>query len=190
MKIEQVLPRGLRCRDGAWYIDKIINGVRIYRSLKTSNLEIAMERFHKEIDLAKDIDADAHWKKYVNGILEDQGSWLHDTLKRIKRRENSSKKGCTLLPADMAVMLLRSNGKCEVTGIPFSDEVPNGSRISPFKESIDRIDSSKGYHAGNCRVVCLAVNLAMRDWGESVMITIGKAMLLQELQREIKSTRR
>ncbi len=126
----------------------------------------------------------------MNELLNDQGSWLHDTIKRIKRRQNSTTKGCTLLPADLAVMLLRSNGKCEVTGIPFSDEVPTGSRISPFKESVDRIDSSKGYHATNCRVVCLAVNLAMRDWGEAVMITIGKAMLLQELQRDIKKTHR
>lgn len=73
-----------------------------------------------------------------------------------------------------------------MTGIPFSDQVPAGAKIAPFHTSVDRIDCAKGYHFDNCRVVCLAVNPAMRDWGEQVMVTIAEAMMYQHLKSKFE----
>ena len=37
----------------------------------------------------------------------------------------------------------------------------HGHRTAPFKASIDRIDSTRGYTRDNCRLVCWFVNQAL-----------------------------
>jgi hypothetical protein len=84
----------------------------------------------------------------------------------------------------VAEMFVRANGKCEVTRIPFSFLKMDGSRKRPWYPSIDRINSLQGYSFSNCRLVCIAVNLAMHQWGESVLHVIGDAMAeIKESQR-------
>ena len=65
-------------------------------------------------------------------------------------------------------------GKCLVSGIKM--ELRNGTepRKSPYQLSVDRIDSKKGYTKSNCRLVILAVNLAMNNWGENVFLEIAR----------------
>ena len=43
----------------------------------------------------------------------------------------------------------------------------------------------QGEDDGCYRVVALAVNLAMREWGEEVIKRIGKAMFLRDLQQDV-----
>lgn len=79
-------------------------------------------------------------------------------------------------------MFERAQGRCEVTGIPFNDTLLSG-RVRPWKASIDRIDSEEGYHPENCRLVCVAVNAAMREWGEQILWTIANALVSRILER-------
>lgn len=65
--------------------------------------------------------------------------------------------------------------ECQLTGIPFDTEKPKGKK-RPFAASIDRIDSARGYSADNCRLVCVAVNVAMNEWGESVLYAIATGL--------------
>lgn len=63
----------------------------------------------------------------------------------------------------------RANGKCELTGIPFSTgKVKDDARRFPYKASLDRIDSERGYVFDNLRLVCNAVNIALNDFGDKV----------------------
>lgn len=64
-------------------------------------------------------------------------------------------------------MLDKSMGQCSVTGLTFSLERIGNTR--PYSPSIDRINSKKGYTPDNVRVVCVAANLAMNEWGEDVL---------------------
>src|SRR5690606_14675681 len=64
---------------------------------------------------------------------------------------------------------------CAVTGLPLSAEIVNGRQ--PYAPSLDRVDSSKGYEEGNCRVVCVAANLAMNVWGEAVLLKMGRGIV-------------
>ncbi len=50
-----------------------------------------------------------------------------------------------------------------------------GWRRAPWAPSVDRIDSSKGYVPGNVRLVCVAANLAMNEWGEDVLARVARA---------------
>lgn len=183
------LPRGLYRRGNGWVINKVVRGVRIYKSLGPVDAATAVSLYQTEVERRLGIERGAAWNNHVDAMLADPGSWLYKTHSRLQARGKSSGKGCSLTVSELRSILLESAGECQVLGIPFSDEKPEGARIAPFQPSIDRIDSKQGYHYGNCRVVCLSVNLAMRDWGEAVMIRIAKAMLFQHLREEIEKSR-
>ena len=77
---------------------------------------------------------------------------------------------------DVAAILRRSGGRCELSGIAFSREVVSGRR--PWDYSIDRIDSSRReYTPDNCRVVCYAVNVALNAWGDDVLLRIAENIM-------------
>lgn len=85
-----------------------------------------------------------------------------------------------LSKGEAEALWLRCNGKCEVTGIPFSlDNSDTGSTRRPWAPSIDQIESGKGYTIANVRVVCIAVNIAMNQWGENVLYRIAVCLLTE-----------
>lgn len=71
---------------------------------------------------------------------------------------------------DEAVNSLLSAGvvSCQLTGVPFSDDLVPGCRTRPWAPTVDRIDNSKGYVVGNVRLVCWAANRARGDWPDAV----------------------
>ena len=96
-----------------------------------------------------------------------------------KIRANSVRRGIDVsITLDHVDALMRAQDmRCAITGIPF-DLSPKGkqrSRCRPFYPSVDRIDSDSGYSPGNIRVVCVAVNYALCDWGIEVLrrVAIG-----------------
>jgi len=68
-------------------------------------------------------------------------------------------------------------GKCELTGLTLSGEVPGQYRIHPFAPSLDRIHPDAGYVKTNTRLVCFAVNMARSDWGDAVLMQIAEALV-------------
>lgn len=77
---------------------------------------------------------------------------------------------------DERLLMDESEGRCALTGLAFDLEKGGWAR-RPYAPSLDRIDSSKGYTFDNCRIVCVAVNVAMNEWGESVFRRVALAYL-------------
>ncbi len=73
------------------------------------------------------------------------------------------------------ILWSRAGGKCEMTGITFTPR-PDGSedRIWPWRSSLDRIDNSKGYEFTNCRLICVAMNMALHQFGEEVFKVLAR----------------
>lgn len=71
----------------------------------------------------------------------------------------------------------RSRGACELTGIAFSLDKAPGHVRRPWAPSVDRVDNSRGYVFDNCRLVCVAVNIAMNEWGEDALWRISSAFV-------------
>lgn len=94
-------------------------------------------------------------------------------------RTARKRKDYQLSKEDERVLKRRCNGKCELTGLAFDIGKGSWSR-RPYAPSIDRIDSSKGYTTDNCRVVCVAINLAMNEWGEDVYKAVAMAYLTHQ----------
>lgn len=99
-------------------------------------------------------------------------------LKVIRRRN----KDCTLTRSQLKAQWDTQQGRCPVTG--WSMRLPKN--VSAFEDawhpenaSVDRIDSSRGYEAGNIRFVCLSVNIARSKWSDDHLIKLAKAILAQ-----------
>lgn len=67
------------------------------------------------------------------------------------------------------------NGTCALSGIKMTYELQNGR--TPTNVSIDRIDQSKGYTAGNIQLVCMACNQIKSDLSEEEMYHFCKKIV-------------
>lgn len=118
------------------------------------------------------------WREQVAAWRASNRSWIYSTLASCRNRAKRKGIACSLTADDIANLLERCRGRCEVSGIPLNWSNPTGARYKPYSQSLDRIDSAGGYSLSNCRIVCYAVNLAMLSWGESVFsnIAVGYVM--------------
>jgi len=120
------------------------------------------------------------WDEYVSQQLATKRSWLHQTLAGTRGRSAGKGRSSDLTADALAGIMLRSRGRCEVTGIQFQLHKPEESRARPFFHSLDRVDASKGYVVHNCRLVCYGVNLAMSNWGEDVFAQIATGYIVNK----------
>lgn len=85
-------------------------------------------------------------------------------------------------------LVVRAGGRCELTGIRFHSVKAAAARRRPFAPSLDRIDASKGYTANNVRLVCVAINYAMADWGSEVFDILARHRV-RHLRHRLRSGR-
>ena len=108
-------------------------------------------------------------------------------LKAILRRTRGSARERNLA-MDIAIELLRSlweeqQGHCAVSGLAFTDETHKAAFVkTPFAPSLDRIDSSRGYLKGNVRLVCMAANFALNQWGDDILRRLAHGVVETERQ--------
>ena len=93
------------------------------------------------------------------------------------------------LPPEYTVKLDKDqDGRCAVTGLRFNlERFPNALVKHPFAPSVDRRLSSGGYTVDNVRLVCVAVNFGMGQWGEEVFLTLARAAIDREAVRHVRS---
>lgn len=179
-------PSQLYIRNGVYYFDITVKGRRIRRSTRRKTLEGALiyaRRLLKATGLRADHgskvqprEIGADWAATVDAGMKRNDSWLRLMRQRCKDRAKLKGIRFTLTVDETAMMALNSDGKCAVTGIPFSWDKPECATMPPFGPSIDRIDPMQGYVAKNCRLVCQSVNMAMSNWGEDVLYRIADAL--------------
>lgn len=101
---------------------------------------------------------------------------LRDVYASMLKNARSRGRDVEITLGDVEAMWDESGGRCALSGIPFDFE-RRGRKRRPFAPSIDRIDSMKAYTRANCRLVCVAVNYAMSDWGEGVLRQVAHGIL-------------
>ena len=109
-----------------------------------------------------------------------QDYWKRERTKGLisQARRRAANKGLAfdLDQFEDALDIRMKRGLCEMTGMPFNLD---GGRTwdSP---SIDRINPGEGYTITNCRLVLLALNVMMSDWGEQRVVEIVEAFKAKE----------
>lgn len=115
----------------------------------------------------------------INTQLQEDAlpKWAASLFRQTKKNAGVRGIEFALDRRDLVEMVAASNGKCSVTGMAL--EIASLERKGmrrPWMPSIDRINSDLGYTPDNCRIVCVAANLAMGQWGESVLIDMARAI--------------
>lgn len=82
-----------------------------------------------------------------------------------------------LTPDEFKLIVKRSAGSCEITRIAFDLRSHGSKRRRPFAPSLDRTDSALPYTAENCRLICVAMNMALGEWGEDVAAKIARGLI-------------
>lgn len=103
-----------------------------------------------------------------------------------RTRARALQKGMEFSLTDQHVvdLFVASNGRCAVSGIEFDDMEVGKRGLRPWMPSLDRIMAREGYAPGNVRVVCVAANIALSDFGDEVLIRLARAIA----ERSISST--
>src|SRR5690242_6679880 len=73
---------------------------------------------------------------------------------------------------DIIALGRRQDWRCAITGLRFELADERKATSGPYGPSLDRINRLRGYEQGNVRLVCVAVNFAMNQWGEQVFSRI------------------
>ena len=86
------------------------------------------------------------------------------------------------LADDHAMSLYQvQEGCCDVSGMRFSLSAFPGVLVKhPFAPSLDRTLASGGYTRDNVRLVCIAVNFGMGQWGQELYLTLARAAVEHE----------
>lgn len=174
-------------REGSpyWYIRYTApNGRRIYRTTKCADFEAAVEYANRTLKIEEG-GAGKHWERHINACMKNSKSWLRELIRKVQYRNKKMKNapGKWMSARDVKQIALRSCGYCELTGVPFSLENPTKSKTPPFKPSLDRIRSDMPYSYDNCRMITVAANLSLRDWGDDVFRAMCVGFATKELRK-------
>lgn len=101
--------------------------------------------------------------------------WVQQSVADTRKRARNKGLKFALSAAWILKRLARIGYSCELSGIAFSARRPRESHKRPWMPSLDRIDCTKGYTEDNVRIVCVAVNTLLQDWGDSVFHDLIKA---------------
>jgi hypothetical protein len=186
------IPKGLYKPKGSniWWLDLRLDGKRLRISTKTDDLDIAKKILEDtkrerntrlaEIRISRAVcqlnaETDTEWADKI------EQSWAARMFSKAKTNASSRGLKFDLTLIQFKELLHSCNGRCSVTGISLA----SFNEASPYKPSLDRIDSSKHYSLDNCRIVCSVVNIAMNKWGEKVLEKIGVAFVLKRMALSI-----
>ena len=160
-------------RQGRYYVHGTVNGKRIRKSCGTGDLDSAGV-FLKHLDY--EITTGKSWRDNYN--FPDLG-WETVVRNMHNRQKNSAiKRGIPYeLKVDDVYAMMKATGfRCAVSGIAFAKRASSDGKRDPWAASIDRIESRQGYSIENSRVVCLAANLAMNEWGLDVLLRLSRGI--------------
>jgi hypothetical protein len=102
--------------------------------------------------------------------------WLRTLVPRSRHRAERARFAHNLAADYGQYLFEKQGGICAISGLGFSlVTFPNVLVKHPFAPSLDRISSRGGYTPDNVRLVCIAVNFGIGQWGEELYLTFARA---------------
>jgi hypothetical protein len=114
---------------------------------------------------------------------DQRREWLRRLQANAKNRARKARMAFSLRPGAASTLYDQQGGYCAVSGIKFNlERFPDALVKHPFAPSIDRKLSSGGYTEDNVRLVCVAVNFGMGQWGEEGYMTLARAAVARDAE--------
>jgi hypothetical protein len=180
---------GLYLRNGIWQVRMRRNGKSIRVSSGSCDVEKARQFRDQLLERVEGRYIDLEWCAIVDRWIEDSNSWVCRAHANMRHKSKARRWPRCLSFYEFVDIVKRSNGRCALTGIPMELGSGTRTRHRPLGLSIDRINSDAGYTAGNVRLVCLVVNIAMRNWGADVLMIVARALVGRELSAGAQKAR-
>lgn len=124
---------------------------------------------------------------WLNPLYVDElAKKLHQSCLGSARKR---KKENNLTVDDVHDLLIECEGACMVSGIPLdATRRTKNARAVPMQPSLDRINSHLGYSKSNCRIVSYAVNVALGQWGDALLVEIAHGIVKNQSSHTHKSS--
>lgn len=110
-------------------------------------------------------------KKHRESAQHDPQRFINYLFELAKQGAKSRKINFALTKEDIENLILESQGKCALSGLPLSTMYND-----PMKASIDRIDSGKGYTRDNVHLVGAMVNIAKNKYSLELFVEMCKGV--------------
>jgi hypothetical protein len=178
--------------------------LKIVRRPDTGTLQITGTYDGKRYRISAGPDFARAKQQLINFISELESGWRpsravpndwQKIVMRIHRRHKSGAKSrdipFDISPGDVWSLIKESGFHCPLSGIEFSKIAPGNDPLGlrdPWGPSIDRIDNRQGYVRGNIRVVCVAVNMAMNNWGYDVLLRLANGIARNAARAAVPET--
>ena len=105
----------------------------------------------------------------VPGAWQDEFSPYRYFMRKARNRKHETDLDLPYLKA----LWEEQDGICPLTGtkmnLPYNTRAWEKDTGNPWKPSLDRIDSSRGYLKGNVRYIVSIANLCKQSWGDDVV---------------------
>lgn len=161
--------RGEKCN---YYFSMKLDGI------ERKEIPLGQDKKHALVQYKQLLKSSKQLKEKTKISVRANIPWLaKNLLKKHSVSARHRKIEFYLTMEDIEQLFARSKGKCELTGIPFSFEKSGGRGVRIWYPSVDRINSLLGYTPDNVRLVCIAVNYAMNEFGEDVLFKIARGLI-------------
>jgi len=171
---------------------------KVCRSAKNSNYykshQDEIKKATKEYKVFNSLkikkDSKIYYKENRDLIRSEQKIYLNSIHGRLTNLLNLAKKRSKGKPFDLDIDFLislydKQFGKCLLTNIDFSFIKPDNFRVDPFAISIDKINAKSFYTKDNVRLVCVAVNFGLNEFGDKIFKQICESYI-ENLNRDNK----
>jgi hypothetical protein len=114
----------------------------------------------------REIDSSSSWMFVANTVWSRQ-------------RATAKRRGLPfeITSSDVYNLMKEGEFRCSISGIPFSRRIPLEATMDPWAPSIDRIENRQGYLKDNIRIVCVAANFAMNQWGYDTLLRLARSIV-------------
>lgn len=123
---------------------------------------------------------------------DEPRQWYDEYMRAYRKREGGApSKGIrwNLGLEDYWSIVLAARGRCQVTDQPFDRYYKASNNRRPFLPSLDRVDSTGAYVAGNVELTTVICNIAINDFGRGPFYEMVKhATASQGLGQHIQQT--
>ena len=122
-------------------------------------------------------DAEVSLKRIGREPTRMHAGHLTVILANARKNARARKLPFSLTRAELDLIWARSGGRCELSNLPFDLVNAQGFTRRAFAPSIDRIDGALGYSSDNCRLILVALNMAINEFGDALFSKVARAYL-------------